>query len=170
MTHEERIPRAWRQPMVWLIAAIPLYSVVATVALFMVAGGPGATDDVAEPVRRTAQVQVADFSADARAQVLGVRMQVVRDVRGLRLYSVSGALDPRTTLQLALRHPTLAADDRVLDLVRDGDGWRTNATSLDLGHDWNLQLGPRNGSWRLQGRWQARSATALLQPAVGGTP
>jgi hypothetical protein len=98
---------------------------------------------------------------------MGVRMQVVRDVRGLRLYPVSGALDPRTPLQLALRHPTLAASDRVLDLVRDGNGWRTNSTTLDLGHDWNLQLEPRDCGWRLQGRWRARDGIAVLQPAMG---
>jgi hypothetical protein len=159
-------PSAWRQPMVWLVTAIPLMSVAATVALIAVAGGPGATDDIAEQVHRTAQVQVADLSADARARTLGLRMRVERDVHGLHVQLLSGSLDARAPLQLALRHPTLAARDHVLDLVPDGTGWRADP-AIDLGHDWNLQLEPRDCGWRLQGRWRARDGIAVLQPAMG---
>lgn len=155
--------------MVWLVTAIPLTSVAATAALIAVAGGPGATDDIAEPVHRTAQVQVADLSMDTRARTLGLRMRVERDVHGVRVQLLSGAIDPRAPLQLALRHPTLAARDRVFDLVPDATGWRT-AQAIELGHDWNLQLTPRDRRWRLQGRWRARDGIALLQPAVGAGP
>lgn len=161
-----RSTSAWRQPMVWLIAAIPLASVAATVALIAVAGGAGATDDIAEQVHRTAQVQVADLSADTRAQVLGLRAHVERGTHGLHVRLVAGAIEPGIPLQLALRHPTLAAEDRELALLRDGDGW-TSDVPVDLGHDWNLQLGPPDGRWRLQGRWQARRGEADLHPAVG---
>lgn len=152
--------------MVWLITVIPLASVAATVALVTVAGGPGATDDIAEPVHRTAQVQVADLSADARARALGLRARVERDGTGLRVRLLSGSLDARVPLQLALRHPTLAARDQVLVLDPVAGGWRARTTA-DLGHDWNLQLAPRDGRWRVQGRWQAREGDAVLQPALG---
>ena len=152
--------------MVWLIAAIPLASVVATTALVTVAGGPGATDDIAESVQRTAQVQVADLSADARARALGLRTRVERDEAGLRVRLLSGSIDAHVPLQLALRHPTLAARDQLLALEPVTGGWRAHTTA-DLGHDWNLQLAPRDGSWRLQGRWQAREGNAVLQAAFG---
>ena len=166
MSRATRPASAWRQPMVWLVAAIPLASVAATVALITVAGGPGATDDIADPVRRTAQVQVADLSPDARANTLGLRARVERDGRGLHVHLLSGRSDPRVPVQLALRHPTLASRDRVLALDPVVDGWRARAT-VDLGHDWNMQLAPRDGRWRLQGRWQAREGEAVLQAAVG---
>lgn len=154
--------------MVWLVAAIPLASVVAVVALITVAGGPGATDDIADPVHRTAQVQVADLSADTRARTLGLKAQVDRDVHGLHVRLLSGSTG-NARLRLALRHPTLAVRDRVLELAPDAQGWRTTVP-VDLGHDWNLQLEPHDGRWRLQGRWQARTGQALLQPTVGEAP
>lgn len=166
MNRNARAASAWRQPMVWLITAIPLASVVATVALVTVAGGPGATDDIAESVHRTAQVQVADLSADARARALGLRARVERDGAGLRLHLLSGSVDAHVPMQLALRHPTLAARDQVLALEPVDGGWRAR-TTIDLGHDWNLQLTPAGGRWRLQGRWLAREGDAVLQPAVG---
>lgn len=161
-----RTTSPWRQPMVWLLIAIPLLAVVSTTGLIVVAGGPGATDDIAEPVKRTAQVQVADLGADARAQRMGLSA-IVRLAKGtLEVLPVTGAFDRRAALTLALRHPTLAAKDRVIVLAPSDTGWRADA-AVDLGHDWNVQLAPRDARWRLQGRWPARQQAMYVSPTVG---
>ena len=56
---------AWKEPMVWLVAAIPAASVVASVALLVSAARSSGNDDaVADRVQRTAQIQVADLAPD----------------------------------------------------------------------------------------------------------
>lgn len=166
-TPDSRVRSPWRQPMVWLLVAIPLLAVVATAGLIFVAGGPGATDDIAEPVRRTAQVQVADLGPDAHARGLGLSALVRSDKGIVEVLPVAGDFDRHAPLTLALRHPTLAARDQVLVLMPSDTGWRTRA-QVDLGHDWNVQLGgAHHGAWRLQGRWPAKQAAVYVAPAVG---
>ena len=47
----------WKEPMVWLVVAIPAASVLASVALLVTAArSSGNNDVVADPVRRTAQI------------------------------------------------------------------------------------------------------------------
>lgn len=151
--------------MVWLITAIPLLAVASTAALIVVAGGPGATDDIAEPVKRTAQVQVADLGPDARAQRLGLSA-IVRVTKGaIEVLPVTGDFDRRAGLTLALRHPALAAKDRILPLTPSDTGWRIDDT-VDLGHDWIVQLASRDGRWRLQGRWPTHQRAMYVSPAV----
>ena len=165
LDHRARSP--WRQPMVWLLVAIPLLAVVSTAGLVFVAGGPGATDDIAEPVKRTAQVQVADLGPDAHARTLGLSALVRSDKGIVEVLPVAGDFDRHAPLTLALRHPTLAAKDQVLVLVPVETGWRTPA-QVDLGHDWNVQVaGSNRGAWRLQGRWPAKQAAVYVAPAVG---
>ena len=157
---DNRVRSPWRQPMVWLLVAIPLLAVVATAGLIFVAGG-------ADPVRRTAQVQVADLGPDAHARALGLSA-LVRSGKGLvEVLPVAGEFDRNAPLTLALRHPTLAAKDQVLVLMPSETGWRTRA-QVDLGHDWNVQVaGAHQGAWRLQGRWPAKQAAVYVAPVVG---
>jgi hypothetical protein len=79
---------------------------------------------------------------------------------------VAGDFDRRATLSLALRHPALASKDRVLVLTPSETGWCVDA-AIELGHDWNVQLTPRDGRWRLQGRWPARQQAMYVSPAIG---
>ena len=169
MTLDNRVKRsAWREPMVWLIAAIPTAAVVATIALLVTASrSPGNNDAVADDVQRTAQVQVADLDPDARAQQLRLSA-IVRTGKGtVEVIPVEGEFDRGEPLVLALHHPSRAELDRTLELAPAPNGWRAKM-DLDLGHDWNVQLGPRNGAWRLQARWTARQQAAYLHPALGG--
>lgn len=163
----DRVRSPWRQPMVWLLVAIPLLAVVSTAGLIVVAGGPGATDDIAEPVRRTAQVQVADLGPDAHARTLGLSALVRSDKGIVEVLPVAGDFDRHAPLTLALRHPTLAAKDLVLVLPPGDTGWRTRAP-VDPGHDWNVQVsGANRGAWRLKGRWPAKQAAVYVAPSVG---
>src|SRR5687768_18603051 len=109
--------RWWREPMAWLLVALPLASVVATIVLVRV-GGAGATFDAApEPVQRSAQVQQRDLAADERALALGLAGGV-RAIDGgvqVRVDAGGGAgRDARLDGSvLTLVHPADAARHRV---------------------------------------------------------
>lgn len=160
---------AWREPMVWLVAAIPAMSIVAGVGLLVVAIRAGGADSVSEPVRRTAQIQVSDLSPDARASALRLRAVVRTGKDGVEIFPVDGEFDRQSALSLQLQHPIDASEDREIPLRPTETGWRGGAP-LAVDHAWNITLSPADGSWRLQGRWPARQQAALLQPALGAPP
>ncbi|HEX5755198.1 MAG TPA: FixH family protein [Arenimonas sp.] len=162
MTTSDATPRpAWRQPMFWLVLAIPLATLAAGWHLLGVAGGDRATDSTPDRVRRTAQVQVADLSADEAAaqRALSARVRVGSD--GLRI----DATTAETELRLQLVHPADSSLDRELTLTREGNGWLGEPLP-DAGIAWHLRLQPVDGSWRLVGRWQPGHDSAELQPAL----
>ncbi len=159
--------------MVWLVAAIPASAVVASFALLTAAARSSGTDDaVGDAVRRTAQIQVADLGADARARQLGLQAIVRIDGDALSVLPAVGVFDRDGELLLPLRHPTHAERDRSLRLQPERDGWSARGTlqkhQLDMTHDWNLQLMPADQSWRLQGRWTVGVQAAHLGPALHG--
>lgn len=169
MTLDNRRRRAWREPMVWLVAAIPAASIVAGIALVVIAVRSGGADVVSDPVRRTAQIQVADLGPDARARQLRLSAVVRTEAGVIEVFPVDGAFDRKAPLTLALRHPARAGLDRSVSLAPTDTGWRVE-DKLDLGHDWNVQLGPADGSWRLQGRWPANQQATYLRPALDEGP
>ena len=163
---EEEKRSAWREPMVWLIAAIPVAAVVATVALLVTASRSSGTDDsVADNVRRTAQVQVADLDPDARAQQLKLSAIVRIGKNVVEVLPVNGEFEREAPLTLSLQHPSRAELDRTLELAPASTGWRSDA-KLELDHDWKVQLVPAGQAWRLQGRWNAHQQATYLHPAL----
>lgn len=162
--NEVRRP-AWREPMVWLVAAIPAMSIFAGVGLLVVAIRAGGADSVSDPVRRTAQVQVADLSPDALAASLHLRAVVRTDAGGVEVIPVDGDFDRNISLKLTLKHPIEARADRSMELQPTATGWHAGAT-VEIDHDWVLDLSPADDRWRLQGRWPARQQATVLLPAV----
>lgn len=160
---------AWREPMVWLVAGLPLASVVAGIALLITASRSGSTDAVADPVRRTAQIQVADLGPDARAQQLQLTAIVRTDANLIEVLPVTGEFKRDAPLRLALHHPTRAESDVALLLQPGEPGWRA-AVAIDGTHDWNVRLSSQDGIWRLQGRLPRGQRAAHLQPALTGDP
>lgn len=155
---------AWREPMVWLVAGLPLTSVIAGIALLVIATRSG-SDSVADPVRRTAQIQTADLGPDALAQQLKLSAIVRIDDTGVQLLPVSGDFRRNLPLHLRLGHPARADQDLELVLQPDENGWST-AAAIDGRHDWNVQLLAEDGRWRLQGRIQRGLRAAHLKPAL----
>jgi len=157
---------AWREPMVWLIAAIPTAAVIATVALLVTASrSSGNNDAVADKVQRTAQVQVADLGPDALARQRHLSA-VVRTGKGVvDVVPVDGDFGRDKPLRLSLHHPARADLDRRFTLAPMDTGWRI-AADVDLSHDWNAQLEPEDGAWRLQGRWIAKQQAVYLRPTL----
>ena len=161
---------AWREPMVWLVAAIPLAAVIGTIALFVVASRSSGNNDMVDAqVQRTAQVQVADLGPDASARRLGLAAVVRRAPKMIEVVAVKGQFDHGAGLVLALNHPSRADQDRSIVLRPTSTGWR-GEHDLDFSHDWNIQLRDEGGGWRLQGRWVAGQQATYLQPALEHAP
>ena len=156
---------AWREPMVWLVAALPIASVIAGISLLVIAVRSGGADTVADPVQRTAQIQVSDLGPDelARQRQLTAIVRVGAGV--IEVLPVTGDFDHGAPLRLALHHPTLASADRELLLQPTELGWRAKV-DLDASHDWKLRVSAADGSWRLRGRMPQGQLAAHLKPAV----
>ena len=157
----------WREPMVWLVFAIPAAAVFASFALlYASARSSGNNDMVPDEVQRTAQIQTTDLSPDDRAQQRHLSA-VARTAKGVvEVDPVAGEFDRGKPLLISLHHPTSANLDITLELAPTKTGW-SKVQDIDLSHDWNVQLTPADGTWRLRGRWVARQQAIYLHPAVG---
>ena len=155
----------WREPMVWLVAALPIASVIAGVSLLVIAVRSGGADTVADPVQRTAQIQVSDLGPDERARQLHLTAIVRVGTGMVEVLPVTGDFDHGAPMRIALSHPTLASADRELLLQPTELGWR-GKIDLDASHDWNLQVTGDDGKWRMRGRLPKGQLATHLKPAV----
>ena len=168
MNHDDKRNSPWRQPMMWLVIGLPAVTVVALVALVIMAAGPGSTDSIDTSVRRTAQMQTADLGPDQAAARLQLAALLRVDGASLELVPLHAGFDTGKPLRLAMRHPVRSELDRDFLLQPSGVTWRVPAPALELGHDWTLQLAPEGGAWRLQGRLVKGQLSARLQPVTSG--
>lgn len=153
---------AWREPMLWLVLALPL-AVLAAAAL-MIVRAAGGTDAAAADVRRMAQVQTEDLAADVEAARLGLRGEL--RLRAGELVLRVPAAAQQGALRLYLEHPVHAARDRDFEMTpRDGE-WRAAVDAFDTGHAWIVRASDMQGHWRVQGRWPTGASSAALVPAV----
>ena len=155
---------AWREPMVWLTAGLPAASVVAGLLLVITALRAGGADEVDAPVQRRAQAQVSELGPDEAARRLQVSALVRLAAGRVEVLPVSGPVPRDRPLVLALSHPTDAAQDRRIVLQPGANGWQA-ASTLSIGHDWLLRLGPEDGQWRVVGR-MVHGATTRVGPAL----
>lgn len=163
-----------RNPVMWLVVGLPLASVVAGIALVVIAVRSGGNDAVIDTVRRTAQIQTAELAPDAAARALQLSavLRVDAKGKGLELLPVAGGFAdgrvPRDqALTLRLSHPSQAALDRTLQLQPGELGWHARV-ELPLDHDWLVQLAPADTGWRVHGRLLAGQQAAYLGPALAG--
>ena len=163
--------RWWREPVAWLLVALPLASVLATVALIRIGGAGASFDSAPEPVQRSAQVQQRDLAADERALARGLAAGV-RTVEGgveVRVDENGVGRLPTTGLQLTFVHPADAARDRTVTLDADGRAPFT----FDASIRWRLRLVPPDATWRLVGTWMPEAGDreqSLLPAFAPATP
>src|SRR3546814_12127144 len=68
MSGQPTSTRPWyREPMVWLMLALPAAAVVAGLSTVVIAVRASGDDAIPESIRRTAQMQEADLAADQQA-------------------------------------------------------------------------------------------------------
>jgi len=153
----------------WLVVILPLTSVVAGIATLVIALRAGSSDAVIDPVQRTAQIQQRDLAADRRTRAFALRAQLLRsgDAGSGVVVQIDGALPPAESLQLTLAHPLAGSLDQHIDLRQDGQRRYIGDDAIDASHDWNIQLAPADGSWRLVGRLVQERDTLELHPALG---
>ncbi len=155
-------------PLLWLVIAVPVATIVAGITTIVLSVRSGSTDAVIDPVRRTAQVQDREMAADQQAIALALIAHGSRDAdTGAIQVQLSGNHDAPATLGLAVLHPVRGSEDQRIDLVAAGSGRWLGRLDVDAGHDWNLELTPADGSWRLVGRWRANQDGFELLPALG---
>ena len=155
----------WKTPLMWLVIGLPLASVVAGIALVVIASRSGGTDVVRDQVRRVSQIQTADIGPDARARSLGLSAVLRAGDDVLEVIPATGEFARTAPLRLLLQHPSREAEDVELELVPRDTGWRAGHT-LDTGHDWVVQLAPSDGAWRLHGRLPRAQQAARLAPSL----
>ena len=155
----------WKTPLMWLVIGLPLASVVAGVALVVIAVRSGGADAVPDEVRRMSQVQTTDLALDEQARALRLSA-VVRLADGVvEVIPVTGDFRRQAPLQMLLQHPTRAADDVRIDLAPSAAGWRAER-AVDDGHDWIVQLVSPEDGWRLHGRLPKQQHATHLSPAL----
>lgn len=155
-----------REPMVWLMIGLPAASVIAGIALLVVAVRSGGADTVIDNVRRTAQMQVTELGPDARAQSMNLSA-VLRLGAAIDVLPVNGQFARNQPLILTLSHPTDATQDRQLLLQPTELGWRI-ASDVRASHDWIAQLEPADRQWRVRGRLKAGQRAVHLGPTLVG--
>ncbi|MGY1457593.1 FixH family protein [Luteimonas sp. A534] len=164
MTDEKKRP-FWREPMMWLVIALPLASVIAGVSLLSLALRDS-SDSVGDVVQRTAQIQVSDLSPDARARELGLSAIIRIDEGYVEVLPVTGEFRRDQPLRVVLRHPIAAASDVELRAEPSDNGWRAEAT-VGQDNDWNVELMPEGMPWRLKGRLPRNLRAAHLPVSSG---
>ena len=157
---------SWREPVLWLVIGLPLVALIASTVMIRLALRDPA-DASGGTTRRIAQMQLEDLSWDREAARRGVRVQLEADATDgeirVRLSPDDGQ---SATLDLMMRHPTQAAHDRVLELVRDGTQWRARTSSWAATQAWELQLTSPAQHWRVAGRLTSRATETVLVPQV----
>lgn len=156
-----------REPMLWLVVALPLASVVAGVGLVITAVRSGGDDVGIDPVQRMAQVQQSELGPDARATAMQLSAVLRLQPGRIEVYPAHGEFVRGEPLNLRLVHPTDAALDRSAELLPDALGWYANG-EFGVAHDWRVQMAPVDGRWRVQGRLEAGQQAVNLRPALVG--
>ena len=156
-----------RIPVMWLVIGLPLASIIAGVGLVIIAVNSGGADVVTDKVDRVAQIQTTDLGPDQQAKRMGLSVVLRLDKGAVEVIPVTGEFDRKASLELKVLHPSQQQQDRTLTLAPGGMGWRQDLPEFDGGHDWNLQLAPKDGHWRLKGRLPREQQAARLAPAIG---
>ena len=156
-------PPWWKQFWPWFLIALPASVVVASFFTIKIAVD---SDDglVSKDYYKEGKAIHMDASAKEKARELGIEAELLFDQSANRVdvdISSKSSL-ALGTLQLALRHPTRADQDALLDLQPTGPG-TYQATLPELStHAWNIELIAKDAGWQLPGRVNLRNASEFI--------
>ena len=162
------IKRSWRkEPMVWLIIALPLSAVIAGVLTIWIATRHADTL-VSKDYYKVGMAPLQHTEQDEQAARLGLKavLQASGDTLTVRL---AGQLTPPPSLSLMLAHPTEAAEDIQLSLMLQPDGSYQGPLPVLAAGKRRLMLQPSGGEWRLSGLAEAPMAGELHLAANDST-
>lgn len=160
--------RPWyREPMVWLVIAFPLASVIAGIAMITVASR-ASVDNVAEPFRRIGKAQTSELTRDHQASALGTNARLLIAANGRDL-AVELDNAEAAVVELKMAHPIEAARDLDVKLIAVAPGRFAGVLAEPLAvARWDLELTDIGGTWRIVGQLEAGREDARLVPALGG--
>ena len=156
--------RPWqREPLVWLVIAIPALTVVAGLTTVVTAFRK-ADVEVSDDVRREGLAIHQDPTRDDAASALGVSATLSLAGGRLHVALTPGKAPPPSTLLVVLSHATRAEYDQLVPLVAGADGgFDGTLPALRSGH-WYLEITPTDRSWRLTGEFTGSDAQLALSP------
>jgi hypothetical protein len=161
---DEVLQRAWwKEPMVWLVAGLPMTAVIASfITYYIAASNPDTL--VNAGYQKVGMTPDKDTSREQRAALLGIKgeLQVVEGVATLRLAGNTTAMPAQ--LELLLLHPTQSTHDLRItlhsieagqyrgEIPADLSGGSTGSSTGNFSSKWQWILEPDDRTWRLAGR------------------
>lgn len=165
--------RPWyREPLVWLVIALPATAVIAGISTVFIASS-GNDSLVVDGFQKVGLIAKRESSADRQARAMNVvaTISIDRETGQLsaRLESDDDRVDGIEELALSLHHPTRREFDQATLLLRDSTGlFRGNIGNAITGR-WYIQIeardlpgDTRNTAWRLSGRVAAGQTLITL--------
>ncbi len=162
--------RPWyREPWVWLIIALPMTAVIAS--MFTIYKAVSTADGlVVDDYYKRGKAINRDLARDAAAVRYQLKASIDIDLRDNRVQLLleSAAMKSPATLTFTLLHPTQAGYDQVIILQHGGDGMYAGTIDELTRGNWYLQLEAED--WRLSGsmRIPQTETTVLLPMDVAG--
>ena len=156
--------KAWQEPMVWLMAGIPLATIVAGIATLVIALRSVPIDGVPASVQRVSQIQTLDSAADLAATRLDYHgyLLVERGADGWRLALKTAPPSlAQAPAQVVFVHPNSAQKDVRVALA----GGRAVLAQAPAFVPSQVVVTDDAGTWRLVGDY-SDSGTLTLTPAV----
>ena len=158
-----RIEAPWyRHPLVCLVILLPASSVVAGLSTLAIAL-KHADDTVADNWYREGRTINRTMADEQQARRLG--LSAALDFRALPHATLRSdiALPWPETLNILLRHPTVAARDQQLTLRHQGQGEYTGEKLIVPAADMIVTVTPADGFWRLQQRARLDDYRTLIR-------
>ncbi|MGQ9860774.1 MAG: FixH family protein [Thiobacillaceae bacterium] len=141
----------WREPMVWLIIALPLTAVLASLVSWWIAAR-GADPLVAEDYYKQGVAIHQTLERESRAAALGLSAQLRVEDGELRI-RLTGRLNAYPDqLELTLVHPSRQEQDLILILPATAQGEYRIALPPMLAGQRRVILQSEQQDWRLTGR------------------
>ena len=157
------IAKPWyREPWPWILMSGPAIVVVAgiaTAALAVTSFDGLVADDYYK--QGLAINRVLERETHARELGLAATLQFSEDRRRVRLI-MAGV--PAERLTLKLLHPTIPAEDQVIDLAPAAPGIYGGVLHAPRMPVLQVQLQDARGTWRLDGEWHTAAAASRLEP------
>ena len=156
--------RPWqREPMVWLMIAIPVLTVFAGLTTVAIAYRHSDTV-VADDFRKDGLAINREPARDEAATRLGVSAALAA-VPGSLTVQLTGAPTARPARLVALfSHATRSDVDQLVTLERVGpDAYAAHLGPLERGH-WYVEVSPMDRAWRLMGDFIDAPGTLALRP------
>lgn len=168
MRQDGQVSRWYREPMVWLVLALPLAVVVAGFVTLGISIRAGGNDDTwpTRVERMGANIQTQDLGADRAAIALGLSGQLqINAETGAVAVRLQGVSPEVRQIRLDLIHPANAARDIGLELVRGGSDFlgRLDVEAMKT-QAWTVQVAAMDGAWRIVGRLKPEHLDAALAP------